>query len=242
MKNRIFTFILVVILLICVASVASFAATSTPNVDSSESWKYESYGSGVMLTEYLGSKTDVYVPATIEVNGNAYSVLKLADGVFENNNAINSVTFGEGILEIGDRAFYNCDALVCVLLPESLTTIGDEAFADCDIFNSVILYDNASDISSNAFASCPNLTIWCNEGTKAYEYVVANGLTFELLTTTTTPEIIELDNGMTFYVQNGSASLVGYTGESRISEGSLGVKVKIALITISPESSKMLCR
>ena len=214
MKNKIFITILIATLLLCIAPVAIFAATSTSQVDATGAWEYESYGSGVVLTEYLGSKADVYVPSTVEANGNTYPVLKLSDSIFENNDAINSVTIGEGVIEIGAKAFYDCDALVCVLLPESLISIGNEAFAGCDIFNSVILYDGVTSIGNSAFANCPKLTVWCNEGTVAYKYVKANNLTFELLTTTTEPEIIELDNGMTFYVQNGSASLISYTGEA----------------------------
>ena len=214
MKNKIFITLLIATLLLCVAPIATFASTSTSQVDATGSWEYESYGSGVILTEYLGSKADVYVPASIEADGNIYAVLKLADGIFENNDSINSITIGEGIIEIGARAFYDCDALVCILLPESLTTIGSEAFRSCDIFNSVILYDGVTSIGNSAFANCPKLTVWCNEETVAYKYVKANNLTFELLTTTTEPEIIELDNGMTFYVQNGSASLISYTGEA----------------------------
>ena len=214
MKTKIFISILIATLLLCVFTTSTFAASSTSQTDSTGSWKFESYGSGVVITEYLGSKADVYVPSTVEANGHTYPVLKLSDGIFENNDAINSVTVGEGVIEIGAKAFYDCDALVCVLLPESLISIGNEAFAGCDIFNSVILYDGVTSIGNNAFANCPKLTVWCNEGTVAYKYVKANNLTFELLTTTTEPEIIELDNGMTFYVQNGSASLISYTGEA----------------------------
>ena len=177
-------------------------------------WEYEAYGDGVALTSYLGSASDVYVPATINVDGVDVKVLKLADGIFENNDNVNSVTIGAGITVIGARAFYDCDALVCILLPEELTAIGAEAFAGCDNFNSVILYDGVSLIGDDAFDACPKLTVWCNEGTAAYRYVSENNLSFKLLTTTTEPEIIEIDNGMIFYVQNGSAALIAYTGEA----------------------------
>ncbi|MBO5440664.1 MAG: leucine-rich repeat protein [Clostridia bacterium] len=71
---------------------------------------------------------DIYVPNKLEVNGEEYTVLKLADSIFENNDAINSVTLASGILEIGAKAFYDCDNLVCILVSEELTTIGAEAF------------------------------------------------------------------------------------------------------------------
>ena len=120
-----------VLAILCIA-ISVLAVTVSAEDDSSQ-WNWETYGSGVVLTEYLGSKADVYVPSTITSNGTTYNVIKLGDSIFENNDAINSVTFGKGILEIGDRAFYDCDKLVCALVSEELTKIGNEAFAGCDI-------------------------------------------------------------------------------------------------------------
>ena len=192
-------------LILCIASslvvLASFAD------DSSVQWSYESYGDGVVLTEYLGNKADVYVPSTIEADGKTLSVLKLGDGLFENNDGINSVTLGAGIAEIGDRVFYDCDKLVCVLVSEELTTIGDEAFSGCDIFNSVILYDGVESIGTDAFSDCPKLTVWCSEGTVAYSYVLSHGVEHKLLAASSAPETVELD-GLTYYIQNGGAYLV----------------------------------
>ena len=66
-------------------------------------WEYAPYGEGIMLTQYLGSATDVYVPSSLDVNDEKLAVIKLGDGIFQNNDALNSVTLGEGILEIGGR-------------------------------------------------------------------------------------------------------------------------------------------
>ena len=74
------------------------AETELPEGESRESvWSYELYGDGVMLTAYHGEESDVYIPGQLEVEGEALPVLKLADGLFENNDALNSATLGAGI-------------------------------------------------------------------------------------------------------------------------------------------------
>ena len=230
MKKRIISFLVLLSLLISLVPTQLMASTvvdtSTNDVETTTTeteteqtteeeaestthpdWEYEIYGDGVALTKYLGTSTDIYVPNKLEVNGTEYTVLKLADSIFENNDAINSITLASGILEIGAKAFYDCDNLVCILVSEELTTIGAEAFYSCNSFNSVILYDNISAIGENAFAECPSLTIWCNDGTVGYNYAVANSITYEILNPDATPEIIEQD-GITYYILNGNAIVV----------------------------------
>ncbi|MBQ8696488.1 MAG: leucine-rich repeat domain-containing protein, partial [Clostridia bacterium] len=172
-------------------------------------WEYETYGDGVALTAYLGSSTDVYVPSKIEVNGSSYAVIKLGDSLFEDNDALNSVTLGDGITEIGARAFYDADNLVTIVTDEQLTAIGTEAFYSCDSFNSVILYDTVTSIGEDAFAECPNLTVWCNEGTAGYTYAVENSIPYEILNPDATPETYVQD-GITYYIMNGEAIAIDF--------------------------------
>ena len=174
-------------------------------------WDYEPYGAGVALTRYLGNEVDVVVPSKIAVDGTDTPVLKLADGIFADNDTLNSVTLSKGVLEIGERAFYDCDSLVCILISEDLTTIGDEAFFSCDAFNSIIIYDAVTSIGDNAFGECPKLTVWCNENTAAYSYVTANGIKYEILNPAASPEIIVID-GVSYYIQNAKAYAIGYDG------------------------------
>ena len=134
-------------------------------------WKYEFYGEGIVLTAYIGTAADVYIPSKVD----GHTVVKLCDRLFYDNDGLNSVTLGTGILEIGEQAFFDCDNLVCVLISEELTTIGAEAFYSCDVFNSLILYDVLSAIGENTFDECPSLTVWCNEATPKHN-VMRSGL------------------------------------------------------------------
>ncbi|MBR3967814.1 MAG: leucine-rich repeat protein [Clostridia bacterium] len=206
MKKRLLTVFFAVMML-------TLAMVTIVQASNSEEWEYVPYGDGIELTAYLGEKTDVFVPGTLEISGEKKSVIKLGDSIFENNDSINSVSFGSGILEIGEKAFYDCDNMVCILISEELTTIGAQAFESCDSFNSVILYDSVESIGANAFSSCPKLTVWCNEDTAAYSYVTENNIAYEILNPEATPEIVVL-NGITYYIMNGEAIAVDFDGSA----------------------------
>ena len=224
MKKRVISFLILFSMLISMIPSNVFAnnietdgtEANTNNVENNEvkeqavqlDWEYEAYGDGIALTKYLGLSTDIYVPNKLTVDGTEYPVIKLADSIFENNDAVNSVTLASGILEIGAKAFYDCDNLVCILVSEELQSIGEEAFFGCDIFNSIILYDGLLNIDKNAFASCPKLTIWCNAGTCGFMYAVNNDISYSLLNPNASIEIFDYD-GVTYYVQNGEAVAIG---------------------------------
>lgn len=198
--KKLFSLLCIIFALVCMISIN---ATETANLSDDGLWTYASYGDGVVLTAYHGSATDVYVPSSVEVNGEKLTVIKLGDSVFENNDTLNSATLGVGILEIGDKAFYDADNLVCILLAEETTTLGAEVFYSCDKMNSIILYDAVTTIGENAFAESPELTVWCNAGTAAYTYVTEKGIAYELLSTTAEPLIIT-ENDYTFFSEKSS--------------------------------------
>lgn len=187
-----------------VLCISAFALESDDGV-----WSYTENGDGVTLTAYNGSSADLYVPSSIKVDGESVSVLALGESIFEDNDALNSVTLGAGIVEIGAKAFYDCDNFVCILLAEETTTVGEMAFASCDNMNSVILLDSVTDIGADAFADCPNLTIWCDEDSAGHEYAEDNGIDYELLSTSAMPETITLD-GVTYYIHKGKAVAIDY--------------------------------
>ncbi len=170
-------------------------------------WTFRLCGDGVELVAYSGSKTDVYVPSTLTADDVEYSVIKLGDGLFADNDTLNSVTLGEGILEIGESAFEGCDNIVCAVTPESLTTIGAKAFKDCTVFNSIILYDGISSIGKSSFDGCANLTVYCNEDTVRYSYVTQNDINYGILNPEATPETVVID-GIEYFVSNGAVTVM----------------------------------
>lgn len=61
----------------------------------------------VEVIDYIGSATDLTVPATVK----GFSVVRIDDGAFEGNATLKSIDLPDSILTIGSRAFANCPSL-----------------------------------------------------------------------------------------------------------------------------------
>ncbi len=182
----------------------SVSVSADTSVTDDGVWTFSVVDGNAVLEGYNGSAADIYVPSKIVSGDTEYAVTKLGDGIFKDNDAINSVTLGDGITDIGNEAFYDCDNLVCIVTNEGVLSIGDKAFYSCDNFNSVILYNSVTSIGTEAFSECPKLVIYCNENTAGHTYAVENGIAFEILNPAAEPELYTVD-GITYYVANGEA-------------------------------------
>lgn len=81
------------------------------------------YG-GSAITEFSGLET--------AQSGETVKITEIADGAFENSEALQWAMLAENVTEIGARAFYNCSALEGVLIENKDTiTIGDKALDQC---------------------------------------------------------------------------------------------------------------
>ncbi len=203
MKKRFIA--LAVAMIILLYSVGAYAV----DTNDSNTWEYQAYGNGIKITKYNGTQTDVYVPSKIEVDGEFLSVIKLEDGLFKDNDKINSATLGEGITEIGASAFEGATNLVCIITPESLTTIGANAFSGCTAFNSVILYDNVEVIAENAFEGCSHLTVYCNENSDAHIFLENNNIKYVIRDPEIVTDIVTVD-GVEYYIMNGEAFAISF--------------------------------
>ncbi len=189
--------------------------TEEPDIDIPEGpmlsddglWEYTLQNGSAVLTSYKGNASDVYIPAAVGTNGTEYTVTKLGDCLFENNDAINSVTLNDHVTEVGARAFYDADNFVCLVTNDVLTSIGTLAFYSCDSINSIVLRSRVVTIAQDAFGECPNLTIWCNDNSVALTYAINNGIQYELLASSD-DYTVELD-GVTYLISNGEATAIG---------------------------------
>ena len=214
MFKKILSLLLVLSFILCSAP---FSVTAE-GTESTE-WEYEPYGEGIAVTKYNGDDTDVFVPAEID----GYSVIKIADGTFKDNDRINSVALALSVTEIGDEAFYDADNLVCIVTTESLTSIGVSAFYGCDTMNSLILYDNVNYIGTDAFGACPALRVWCNDGSYAHGYVVDNAIPYTVMTDNAVPETYT-EGEVTYYLYNGQAFVIGCNAD--VTEVTVPAEVK----------------
>ena len=145
--------------------------------DGKNDFTFEDNGSGITITGYTGTESDITIPA--EINGKPVTAIKdgeyqrrvfpynltsviipnsiitIGKYVFYDNNAsadakrLTSVTIGNSVITIGDGAFeYN--SLTSVTIPNSVTTIGNMAF-DANPLTSVTIGANVTLNSSNSY-------------------------------------------------------------------------------------------
>ena len=93
----------------------------TPAADSG--FEFEKLGSGYALTAYSGTQTALEVPAVHE----GAPVVAIAEGAFEGNVGIVSVTLPSGVTQIGARAFAGCSSLASVT-GGRLRSVASDAF------------------------------------------------------------------------------------------------------------------
>ena len=107
---------------------------------------------------------EYFAEGAFEGNENLTSVT-IPDGVttlgaytFEYCSALSQVTLPDGLLSIGARAFHNCTSLRTINLGADLLTIGENAFENCYALSSIIVPDKVSIIPTYAFYNCSALS------------------------------------------------------------------------------------
>lgn len=94
---------------------------------------YDIYGSTVKVVNpdwdyHVKPSGALVLPATVEHNGNTYSVTAIGASAFEDCTGLTRVSVPEGVTSIEGFAFYNCSALDTIELPSTLTEILSQAF------------------------------------------------------------------------------------------------------------------
>ena len=106
---------------------------------------------GDVLVSYSGSEETVVVPDGIR---------EIAEGAFNNNDAIHHVVMPDTLKVIGYQAFYDCDNLLSVTLPEYMESIAARAFYGCEKLETFGLEDKGvipkglTEINERSFYFC----------------------------------------------------------------------------------------
>lgn len=106
-------------------------------------------------TDVTGS--DVVIPATVEQDGNSYTVNEMRAALLKNSAAVKSVTIPASITQIPNDAFRNCTELTSVTMPATVTSIGAYAFSYCKALTTVNVCADNLTIADRAFYSCESL-------------------------------------------------------------------------------------
>ena len=164
MKHRVISLILVLVL----AAGLTVLPVRAGGVEGD--WKYETITGGVRLTGYLGSETELTLPASL----GGLPVLEIGDGCFRESD-LTEVTIPHGIRVIGEEAFYKCASLKKANLGGSVNVICARAFA----FSGLIKMDIPGcvrTIDAEAFAGCTSLyNIVIEEGVEDWDMDIGTG-------------------------------------------------------------------
>ena len=130
------------------SALESKAETPAPE----QNYKFEKKNGAVVITEYVGTDSDVTVPALLD----GLPVLTIGENAFRGKK-VTSVVIPEGVRTLDWFAFYGCTELKTVTLPASLTMVEYGAFDGCR----------------------STLTVHCPTGSYAATYAVSCGMRTE---------------------------------------------------------------
>lgn len=116
-------------------------------------WEYIIVDGNITITKYLGSETNITVPATIE----GKKVTQIGNEAFMSNEIVESIILPEGIVVLGEDAFYYCTKLQHIEIPNSVKTIKRFAFRYCYALTEINLPSELTVIEDRVFLYCKNL-------------------------------------------------------------------------------------
>ena len=138
MTKRIFAGILAGILLLMLLAPAVSAA-ETSGTWGDFTWSYDNYtltitGEGEMEPGQPWAAFKDTIEHLVFTGG----VSKIADGAFEDYDALETIDFGDSMREIGKRAFYDCEDITELRMPESFRIFGPDSFRNCELLSRII--------------------------------------------------------------------------------------------------------
>ncbi len=96
-----------------------------------ENFKYTIADDEIYIVSTNSQESQLTIPETVNINGKDYTVTKILDSAFENNETITGISLPKTIKEFGDNAFKNCTNLKTITIPENCESIGKNAFYNC---------------------------------------------------------------------------------------------------------------
>lgn len=119
--------------------------------------RYQLYGTEAFVSGYVGSPTDVAIPATIESDGLTFRVTQILHSAFNSCNTLTSVKAEKNNLKvIGPYAFYGATALQKADF-QAVTDVEHHAFENCTALEEMVL-PKVQVINYEAFNLCKNLS------------------------------------------------------------------------------------
>ncbi|MDR2922069.1 MAG: leucine-rich repeat domain-containing protein [Treponema sp.] len=137
-------------LLIFIFALAIAAGAFAQQYDPESDFEVKREKDGVVITGYLGSKKEVFIPPAIQ----DLPVTGIGNNAFAGKTGLTRVTIPTGVTVIGEYAFFGCDGLTGVTIPDSVTTIEGGAFYNCIRLTGVRIPGGVTYIGQFAFLYC----------------------------------------------------------------------------------------
>ncbi|MBQ2927320.1 MAG: leucine-rich repeat protein [Oscillospiraceae bacterium] len=220
MKRKLWTFLLALVLAVCIVPTEANAASDFK-------YRINTHLSSCTITGYTGTAAEVVIPAEIE----GYPVKAIGSYAFENNRTLRSITIPEGVTDINWFAFRGCSSLTSITIPESVTTIGERAFYDCSSLTSITIPETVTDIEYSTFYGCSSLTsITIPEGVTTIGIRAFYGCSS--LTSITIPESVTTIGAEAFWCCNSLTSITLPESVTTIAERTFSGCSSLTSITI----------
>lgn len=138
--------------------------------------------------------TEIDLPDTVEYIGDCAfastcikevvlgpNVTEVGRSVFSGSSLVKA-TINESLVDLTDKLFNGCEFLETVVIGGSVENISENVFEACTSLQTVIIPDSVVSISDTAFKDAnENATIYCNEGSYAEQYAIANNIKYTTL-------------------------------------------------------------
>lgn len=111
-------------------------------------------------------------------------------GLFQDQTALKSITFGSGVTTLNNNIFKGCTAIEKIATPSNIAHLGSAAFSGCSALSDVTLAEGLLDIGSYCFEGCPltQMNIPAStQSVKSYAFKDCNSLTAVTLADATVP-------------------------------------------------------
>lgn len=121
-------------------------------------------------------ESKIYIPKTVAHDGNSYTVTRIENSAFYENDDVEKFLFPDSITEFGESSFGKCTSLKSIIIPASVKNFEDMAFVECDSLKDIYLkHETPPTLGSMVFAGCPeDKTFHIKQGTKQL-YLEADG-------------------------------------------------------------------
>ena len=154
----------------------------------------------ITLEEYLGTETEITVPAEYDgykvstIGTDAFSgaglervtieegITTLQEYAFRSNTKLVEVNLPRTLKTIGDAAFINCSKLEQLIIPRSVTKIGMGLVQRCTELKEVVIFKEATTIGGSMFYLTPSAVIYCEDESTALAYAKKYSFNYSIIT------------------------------------------------------------